>query len=258
MIVPTFNERGNVEPLVQRLHAALREIDWSVLFVDDDSPDGTADAVEAISAEDPRVSCLRRVGRRGLSGAVIEGVMAASAPHVAVIDGDLQHDETCLPAMLEAVRSGGAELAVGTRFASGGRPERGLSASRRLMSMVANGAARLALRSPLTDPMSGFFLIRRDLFERVAPRLSSQGFKILFDVIANQPRRLSIREFPYAFGERLSGESKMDSIVALDYAALLARRLVQRWTRTRLAIVVGAGAAGALAGASLARVSRRR
>lgn len=258
VVVPTYNERGNVEALVHRLHVALAGIDWAVLFVDDDSPDGTSEAVEAVAASDPRVACLKRVGRRGLSGAVIEGVLAARSPFVAVMDGDLQHDESRLPDMLAALRSGAADLAVGTRFAEGGRPEHGLSTPRRLMSAVANAGARLAIRTDVSDPMSGYFMIDRDRFERAVPMLSRSGFKILFDLIASHPERLRIQEFPYAFGERLSGESKMDGGVAIDYAALLARRVARRLTSTRAAVVAGAGAAGAVVGASLGRILRRR
>ena len=226
VIVPTFNERGNVDVLVSRLRAALTGFSWRVIFVDDDSPDGTADAVKAWATEDARIQCLHRVGRRGLAGAVIEGILASSTPFVAVIDGDLQHDETLLPGMAEALRSGAADLVVGTRFASDDGLASGLSGTRKLGSRVATWAARRVLRVDVSDPVSGFFMVKRELVDRVAPKLSHQGFKILFDIIASQPEPLRIVELPYAFAERSSGESKLDSRVVADYAGLL----LSKWT----------------------------
>jgi dolichol-phosphate mannosyltransferase len=120
VIVPTYKERGNVAELVRRLDAALRGIAWEAIYVDDNSPDGTAEAVKEIAASDSRIRCLKRVGRRGLAGACIEGILSSSAPYVAVIDADLQHDEKVLPAMLAKLKSGEAELVAGTRYVEGG------------------------------------------------------------------------------------------------------------------------------------------
>ena len=225
MVVPTYNECGNVEVLAGRLRTALEGLSWRVIFVDDDSPDGTADAVKAMAADDPRIQCLRRVGRRGLAGAVIDGIMASSSPLVAVIDGDLQHDETLLPAMAEALRSGRGDLAVGTRFATAEGLASGLSWIRVLGSRAATWAGRRVLRVDMSDPVSGFFMVRRELVERVAPKLSHQGFKILFDIVASQPTPPRVVELPYAFAERVSGDSKLDSRVVIDYAGLLLSKL---------------------------------
>src|SRR5882672_2326716 len=116
VVVPTFKERGNVAELVRRLDLALAGIAWEAVFVDDNSPDGTAVAVKEIAARDPRVRCLRRVGRRGLAGACIEGILSSAAPFVAVIDADLQHDEKVLPKMLATLKGGGADLVAATRY----------------------------------------------------------------------------------------------------------------------------------------------
>ena len=105
VVAPTFNERANVERLVEKLAATLAGVAWEVIFVDDDSPDGTAALVKELAARDARVRCIRRVGRRGLAGAVIEGALASAAPYVAVIDADMQHDETLLPRMLAVLRA---------------------------------------------------------------------------------------------------------------------------------------------------------
>ncbi len=120
VVVPCYNEQPNVAPMIAKLDAALAGIDWEVIYVDDDSPDGTADEVRRAARTDPRVRCIRRVGRRGLASAVIEGALASSADYVAVIDGDLQHDERRLPAMLAALRGGQYDLAVGSRHVEGG------------------------------------------------------------------------------------------------------------------------------------------
>jgi dolichol-phosphate mannosyltransferase len=246
VVVPTFNERGNIEVLIERLGAALDGVAWRVIVVDDDSPDGTGAAVKALAAGDDRIQCLRRVDRRGLSGAVIEGILASASPFVAVIDGDLQHDESRLPLMLDALRSG-ADIAVGTRFASADGLATGLSRIRLLGSRAATWAAKRVLRAPLTDPVSGFFAARRDLVERVAPTLTQQGFKILFDIVASQQTPPRIAEFPYAFAERFSGVSKLDSRVVFDYAALLLAKATHDVLPAR-AILFGAVATVGIAG----------
>src|SRR5262245_7333497 len=193
IVVPTRNENGNVPLLVLQLGRALTGIAWEVIFVDDDSADGTAATARRLARRDPRVRCIRRLGRRGLAGACIEGMLAASAPAIAVMDADLQHDEKCLPLMLEHVRAG-AELVVGTRRTQDGLVTAGLSPVRTWGSRLATKLARRLAGVKLSDPMSGFFLIRQDVFEALAPRLSNQGFKLLLDIVASQPRPLVVKE----------------------------------------------------------------
>jgi dolichol-phosphate mannosyltransferase len=224
IIIPTFNEAQNVPLLVARLSEALAGIRWEATFVDDNSPDGTAAAARAIACRDARVRCMRRIGRRGLAGACIEGMLASSSPVVAVMDGDLQHDETLLPRMLENVRQG-ADLVVGTRNAAGGEAPKGLSPWRQFVSRLATQFARRLLGVRLSDPMSGFFVIRRDLFDAMAARLSTQGFKVLLDIVASSPQRLKIVEVPYEFGPRRHGRSKLDSLVVIEYLGLLLAKL---------------------------------
>ena len=225
VVAPTFNEGGNVARLIDKLDAALAGVGWEVIFVDDDSPDGTAGLVKEIAARDPRVRCLRRVGRRGLAGAVIEGALASAAPLVAVIDADMQHDETLLPRMLEVMRTGDIDLVVGSRFLDAAGLDNGLSPIRKAGSKAAALLGRKALKAYVSDPVSGFFMIRREAFDRVAPRLQSQGFKILFDIIASQDEPLRIRELGYAFQAREAGESKLDERVALEYLGLVLAKL---------------------------------
>src|SRR5258708_16403675 len=224
VIVPTFNERDNVTTLLRRLEAALAGVAWEVIFVDDNSPDGTWDVVRNLARGDSRVRCISRIGRRGLSGACIEGILASSAPCAAVIDADLQHDETQLPVMLALLRGGEADLVVGSRYVEGGSAD-SFNRQRAGASALATEVAKRVLRVEIADPMSGFFMIRSDRFEQLAPELSTQGFKILLDIVATARGDLRIKEIPYSFGSRLHGESKLDSTVALAFLGLLLAKL---------------------------------
>jgi len=245
VVVPTFNERANVRKLIRLVEAALGQTRWQVIFVDDDSPDGTAAEVKAVAAVDPRVQCLHRVGRRGLAGAVIEGIMASAAPFVAVMDGDLQHDETLLPAMLDALRTGGADLAVGSRYCGGpGADASALGARREAGSRLANWLGRQVLKADLSDPMSGFFMVRRSVVEVVAQRLSTSGFKVLFDIVASQDRPLKIVELPYTFRAREAGDSKLDNGVVVQYLGLLVAKLSKDVISPRFLMFAMVGASG--------------
>src|SRR3954447_22021385 len=224
VVVPTFKERDNVPLLVEKLARALEGIGWEVVFVDDNSPDDTAAVAREIGEGDARVRCVRRIGRRGLAGACIEGMLSSQARYVAVMDADLQHDERLLTAMLTRVRHD-ADLAVASRFADGASAAGLSSARREHASRLSNALTRRLLGVTLSDPMSGFFMMRRDRFEELAPQLSSQGFKILLDIVATARGTLTIAELPFMFAERQHGESKLDSRVALDFAALILAKL---------------------------------
>ncbi|RKK04914.1 glycosyltransferase [Pseudoroseomonas wenyumeiae] len=221
IVVPCFNEAENVIPMAQRLEAALQGIAWEVIFVDDDSPDGTAAIARRLAEQDERVRCIRRIGRRGLASACIEGMMASSAPYVAVIDGDLQHDETILPRMLEALRSGRADVAIGSRHVPGGEAAEGFSPLRRRISEGGTALARAMLPVRVEDPMSGYFMLPRPIFEELAPRLTGRGFKILVDILLSAGRKLRVEEVPYTFRPRVAGDSKLDTAVLLEFLALL-------------------------------------
>src|SRR5579862_371139 len=224
IVVPTFNERANVPILVERLTQVLEGREWEVLFVDDNSPDGTAAVARSLGEADRRIRCLRRIGRRGLAGACLEGMLASEARYLAVMDADLQHDEASLIAMLDSLRGGRFDVAVASRFLDGGTAA-GLSKRRARASRWSNMLVRRLLGIDLTDPMSGFFMIRRDAFEPLAPAISSQGFKILLDILATAPGGLRVIELPSAFQARRYGESKLDSKIALDFAALVTAKL---------------------------------
>jgi dolichol-phosphate mannosyltransferase len=219
VIVPTYREAANVPTLFERLKATLAGLPWEMIVVDDDSTDGTATIAFEIAARDSRMRCLRRVNRSGLAGAVIEGWLSSSAELVAVIDGDLQHDETILPTMYEALRDGSKDLAVGTRVRDG--TPGGLSPARQSLSNLGASVFRLIAGADVADPMSGFFMTRREIVARLAPRLSPDGFKILVDVILSAPKALRIVEIPYSFRKRQAGESKLSPLVAMDFLGLV-------------------------------------
>src|SRR3954449_2805106 len=243
VIVPTFNERDNVTTLYRRLEAALGATRWEVVFVDDNSPDGTWDVVRGLAQRDSRVRCIRRIGRRGLSGACIEGILASSAPYAAVIDADLQHDETQLPKMLALLQNGQAELVVGSRYIEGGSAD-SFNKQRAGASVLATEVAKRVLGVKVADPMSGFFMIRRDRFEQLAPQLSTQGFKILLDIIATAQGKLRTVEIPYNFGSRQHGESKLDSMVALDFLGLVLAKLTHDVVSLRFLLFAMVGGTG--------------
>jgi dolichol-phosphate mannosyltransferase len=225
LVVPTFNEVANIEALLARLDCALAGLSWEIVFVDDDSTDGTADLVRSISQRDWRVRCIQRIGRRGLSSACIEGMLATSAPFIAVMDADLQHDERVLPEMLEKLREENLDIVVGSRYTHGGGVGDWQN-DRAAMSRFATKLSRLVVHADLKDPMSGFFLLRRETFMRTTRNLSSLGFKILLDIFASAPTPLKFREVPFEFRARYAGESKLDSVAVWDYGMLLLDKLI--------------------------------
>ncbi len=243
VVIPTFNEAGNVAPLLAKLEAALGGLSWEAVFVDDDSPDHTSDRVREIARVDRRVRIVQRVGRRGLSSAVVEGVLSSAAPVIAVIDGDMQHDETVLVKLHEAVAHGGADVAIGTRYTEGGSTGE-WDKSRELMSRFATWLSHKLLGSDVKDPMSGFFAVRREVFMEALPNLSMVGFKILLDMIASVDRNLKIAEIPYTFRNRVHGESKLDSKVTQEFGALLLEKLFGHIIPIRFLMFAAVGGLG--------------
>ncbi|MCW2348726.1 dolichol-phosphate mannosyltransferase [Sphingobium sp. B12D2B] len=225
IVVPTFNEAQNVALLADLVDKALPGVAWELVFVDDNSPDDTSGKVRALAQRDPRVRILHRFGRRGLSSACVEGILATSAPYVAIMDADLQHDESVLKTMFERIRADDVDLVVGSRYVEGG----GMgdwSESRQRMSQFATKLALKLTKTPISDPMSGFMMMRRDAFMRSLPNLSTVGFKILLDIAASAPTPLRVAEVPYTFRTRQFGESKLDSLVLWEYVQLLMDKAV--------------------------------
>jgi dolichol-phosphate mannosyltransferase len=225
VIVPTLNERENVKALIARLEDSLAGIDWEVVFVDDDSPDATAELCRQIGRSDRRVRVIQRIGRRGLASASIEGILATCAPFVAVIDGDLQHDETLLPLMLARLKAENLDLVVGSRHVEGGSMGP-FDAWRVRLSNLGRSISRRVISCELEDPMSGFFVADRRFINIALPRISAIGFKILLDLIASSPRPVRLAEVPYEFRTRFRGESKLDTTVGFEYLSLVLHKLI--------------------------------
>ncbi|MFT4079922.1 glycosyltransferase [Rhodomicrobium sp.] len=246
VIAPTFNERENVEPLIEKLAAALSGVHWEVIFVDDDSPDGTAAHVREVARRDSRVRCVQRLGRRGLTSACAEAVLASSAPYVAIIDADLQHDETLLPRMLELLqREPETDVVIGSRYTEKSLSE-GFTRARQAMSFIATRLAQTILRAKLSDPVSGFFMAKREVFEGSIRNLSGIGNKILVDVFASSPRPLKFKELAYQFKARLHGESKLDTLTVWEYLVLLADKSLGRIVPVRFLLFSLVGFTGVL------------
>jgi dolichol-phosphate mannosyltransferase len=244
VVIPVFNEQANVATMIAHLDAALDGVAWEAIFVDDNSPDGTADEARALARVDRRVRVIQRIGRRGLSSASIEGMCATAAPVVAVIDGDLQHDERLLPRMLRMLEDDTAlDLVVGSRFVDGG----GLGEwdqDRVAKSALATRLSRRVLKADLSDPMSGFFAIRTAVVRRLAPELSAIGFKILLDLMTSSATPLKFAEVGYTFRTRSVGESKLDHVVAMEYLIALYDRMFGQLVPVRFAMFSGIGVFG--------------
>jgi len=243
IVLPTFNEKGNVVPILDRLEKALAYVHYEVIFVDDDSPDGTADAVRQVARNRDNIRVLHRIGRRGLSSACIEGILAAAAPFVAVMDADLQHDESVLPEMLWRIREENLDLVVGSRNLSGG--SMGEFAQWRVkLSHLGKRLSLMGAEHELTDPMSGFFIVRVSTFQQFAHRLSGIGFKILLDIVLSAGPGLRIGEVPYRFKQREHGESKLDVLVGLEYFELLVDKYLGDLVNVKFVLFGMVGALG--------------
>lgn len=246
IVLPTLNERDNLAPLIARIDAALPGLAWEAIVVDDNSADGTAEEARRIGRHDPRVRVIERIGRRGLASAAIEGMCATAAPYVAVMDADHQHDPALLPAMLAEVEGGHGDVAVASRFVEGASTAGWKAPRRERLSSLGRALVRLVVREPLSDPLSGYFLVRSDVVRALAPRLSGIGFKLLLDILAAAPEPLRVRELPLAFAPRRAGQSKLEPAIALDFLAGLYDRWPGRIVPTRFLLFGTVGAVGVL------------
>ena len=245
VVVPTYNEKANIGPLVERLQIALAGIEWEVIFVDDDSPDGTADTVRQVSNTNPRVRCIQRIGRRGLSSACVEGMLSSAAPYCAVMDADLQHDEAILPQMLHLVSSQQCDIAVGSRYVEGGGTGDWDSARAGISSFATRIAQQLT-GTQIADVMSGFFLLRRESVEPALRQVSGLGFKILLDIVLRADRNLTVKEVPYTFKSRVAGDSKFDIQAAWQFCMMFADHYIGNFIPVRFLSFILIGGSGVL------------
>ena len=214
IILPTYNEAGSLPSAIEALRAALsgRE-DWEIIVVDDNSPDGTWQLAQQMGVADARIRCYRRLDRRGLSSAIVDGLSLGTGERLLVMDADLQHDTSKVPELLAALDS--ADVSVGSRFMRGGGT--GEWSKRRLfLSRMATLACRMVLGLRTSDPMSGFFAVRRDAFLQVAPRLNPRGYKLLMELLTLLRVR-PVAEVPYVFSPRQVGQSKLSGGVVWEF-----------------------------------------
>lgn len=244
VVLPTYNERANIRPMIARLEAALAGIAWEAVFVDDDSRDGTAEELRQVAQADRRVRVIQRIGRRGLASAAIEGICATAAPVVAVMDADQQHDPALLPGMLADVRSGEWDIVCASRFAAGASTAQWNEPRRERASTLANALARKLTGLDLSDPMSGYFAMRTASVRENAHKLSGIGFKLLLDIVATVDGPLRIKEVPIDFAPRTAGQSKLDRTVLFEFLVGLYDRWLGRVIPTRFALFGTIGALG--------------
>lgn len=243
VVIPTYNELENIQPCIRSLASALEGISWEAIFVDDDSTDKTAAAVREAARKDPRIRCIQRLKRRGLSSACMEGILASSSPYVCVMDADLQHDEKILPEMIRSLKAEGLDIVIGSRYAETGSTGQ-LARYRVSVSRLGTLAGSLFLKQGIKDPLSGFFMLRRDFFEQVMRGLSGRGFKILLDILASCRREIRYREIPYTMRERSRGESKLDPAVAWDFLMLMVDKTLGRIFPIRFVLFASVGLSG--------------
>jgi dolichol-phosphate mannosyltransferase len=255
IVVPALDERGNLVPLLGAFEAALRGIDYEVIFVDDDSSDGTAAHARELAQTNPRVRVLQRIGRRGLASAAIEGMLASSSPYLAVMDCDLQHDETILPEMLRKLREECLDMVIGTRRSEAGGMG-AMAPHRKALSRAGRSLSALICRTRLADPMSGYFVLTREYLDEVARSLSGVGFKVLLDLVVSAQRPVRIGEIPYKFRPRLHEKSKLDMVVTLEYLELLADKLVGDFVPASYVVFGIAGSIGVLVHLAFVRLLR--
>ncbi|WP_438382068.1 glycosyltransferase family 2 protein [Asaia sp. BMEF1] len=244
LVIPCYNEAPNVAPLIEGVKRALEGMKWEIVFVDDNSPDGTAQAVEESAQADPRVRLIRRVGRRGLSSAVIEGALSSTAPVIAVMDGDLQHDEAILRDLVSPLLENRADIAVASRHVEGGDSSGLANRWRHMLSQAGIKLAQSILPMTLSDPMSGFFAMRRPVFEQAVPRLTGTGFKILLELVLSVPHTARLIEVPFVFRPRVAGESKLSPLVMVQFLGMLIERACGGWLPTRFVIFAAVGLVG--------------
>jgi dolichol-phosphate mannosyltransferase len=242
VVVPAFRERENIPGLLAALETALAGLDWETIIVCDDALDGTEELVRERAQKDSRVRCIQRVGRRGLASACIEGMLASSAPYLAVIDADLQHDETIMPRLLETAKRDRADIVVASRYMEGASTG-GLPPERVRISRLASALSRV-LAKGLSDPMSGYFVLRRSFLERVMRKLYGRGFKILLDLIAAARGEVRIAELPYSMRSRQHGESKLGARVIAEFFMLILYHLTGRVLPARFFLFAAVGVTG--------------
>lgn len=236
VVIPTYNEAENIPVLINRLRTDLEDLDYEIIVVDDDSPDRTWDVAQDVFGDDPRFRVVRRRSERGLSSAVLTGMSIAGGSVLVVMDADLQHDTATIPRLVSKTLKDDLDICVASRKATGGSYG-SFGRRRRLASWLGAAVARLVIRVPLSDPMSGFFAVSRHRYRTVEDTLNPVGFKILLEFVVRGPRP-KVGEVGYRFGQRLHGATKLSSRVAVDYLRAVLELAVGRF-RSATAVAYG-------------------
>jgi glycosyltransferase involved in cell wall biosynthesis len=238
IILPTYNEAANLPELLERISGILREEAFEVIVVDDDSPDKTWEAAELLKQKHPMLKVIRRIGRRGLSSAVVEGFAAAKGDILLVMDADLQHDPAIILQLKEGIEKG-ADIAIASRYMAGGSVGAWVS-GRRILSKTATFLAKKLPPVEVSDPMSGFFALKADAFRRIQPSLRPSGFKILLEILTFLPRGTKTAEVPLDFKLRTHGESKLSLRVEAEFLLQILRIALYRlqWPLLLLALAM--------------------
>ncbi|MDZ4726995.1 MAG: glycosyltransferase [Leptospira sp.] len=215
LILPTYNEKENLKVYLPKLETLfhLNNIDYEIIIVDDDSPDRTWEWVQEYGIKNQNVRVIRRIQEKGLSSAVLTGMASARGKYLGVMDADMQHDESIIPKMLEALKEN--DLVIGSRRVGDGSYGE-MNLFRRILSFGATILAKILLPIPSTDPMSGFFVLKREVFENSKDKLNPLGFKILLEFLAKNPK-IKVMEVGYSFRKREFGETKLSGIVMQQY-----------------------------------------
>jgi dolichol-phosphate mannosyltransferase len=243
IVTPTYNEAANVPLFVEAIGDVLADTTYEIIVVDDDSPDRTWEVAGKLGQADPRVRVIRRFGESGLSSAVMAGLGSARGQVLVVMDADLQHDEAILPRMVGLLSSDQADVVIGSRATDGGSYG-SWGSGRRFVSWVATLIARLLLRVPTTDPMSGYFAMTRATFDELAPSINPQGFKILLEFIGRRRAGLRVTEVGFTFRNRMHGETKMSPSVIRSYLLAVVELRVGRQVKGQFVLYGLVGLSG--------------
>ena len=246
IVIPTFNEKDNIIIILEELKKVLKSISHEIIFVDDNSPDGTSAVVKDCMKKSSKIRLIHRIGRRGLAGAVIEGIFAANADIVAVMDCDLQHDENKLLDMINLFsKNSSLDIVIGSRFTETGEiSEKAFSKIRELGSKATTFIIKKVLNITSTDPLSGFFMVKKESFLKSSENLQTQGFKVLADFLATSGKNIQIKEIGYRFKNRIAGESKMSFLTTLELIGLVLSQILKGKVSIRFILFCMVGLSG--------------
>ena len=246
IVIPTFNEKENISRILEKLNKTLKGVKHEIIFVDDNSPDGTSKEIRSFAKNSTKIHLIHRIGRRGLSGAIIEGVFSSNYELVAVMDCDLQHDDTKLLDMIDLFsRTASLDVVIGSRFTETGEiSDKAFSKIRELGSKITTLLIKKILNIKSTDPLSGYFMVKKQTFLRHADSLQTQGFKILADFLATSGKEIEVKEIGYKFKNRMAGESKMSFLTALELIGLVVSQVLRGRVSIRFILFCMVGLSG--------------